>query len=46
MVEMDCPWCSEPMRLALAALEAEVRCDACATEFALAPDDEELALAA
>ena len=45
-VELDCPWCSEPMCVTRDELDAEMRCGECGVRFELAPDVTELAVAA
>ena len=45
VIEIECPWCERQLRVEMAQLEAEVRCEDCAVAWSVT-DATEDALAA
>ena len=45
-VELECPWCTEPIQASRDELDAELCCGACGVRFEFAQDVTELAVAA
>ena len=38
VVELECPWCEEALRVEAAELDGEMRCAECAAVFSFAPE--------